>query len=65
MWDKEPAEWGPDYYERIGVSFEPPNHYQKLTGYENLRFFASQYAGATVDPMQLLAAVGSPMTPTP
>ncbi|WP_031743566.1 ABC transporter ATP-binding protein, partial [Mycobacterium tuberculosis] len=35
-----------------------PNHYQKLTGYENLRFFASLYAGATADPMQLLAAVG-------
>lgn len=58
VWDKEPAEWGPDYYERIGVSFELPNHYQKLTGYENLRFFASLYAGATADPMQLLAAVG-------
>lgn len=55
---QEPAEWGPDYYERIGVSFELPNHYQKLTGYENLRFFASLYAGATADPMQLLAAVG-------
>lgn len=58
VWDKEPAEWGPDYYERIEVSFELPNHYQKLTGYENLRFFASLYAGATADPMQLLAAVG-------
>ena len=58
VWDKEPLAWGPDYYERIGVSFELPNHYQKLTGLENLRFFASLYAGDTVDPMKLLTAVG-------
>ena len=41
MWGKDPLAWGPDYYQRIGVSFELPNHYQKLTGLENLRFFAS------------------------
>ncbi|GAB7142276.1 ABC transporter ATP-binding protein [Mycobacterium riyadhense] len=58
VWGREPLDWGPDYYERIGVSFELPNHYQKLTGCENLRFFASLYAGATADPMQLLDAVG-------
>ena len=55
---KEPRSWGPDYYERIGVSFEMPNHYQKLTGLENLRFFASLYRGTTVDPTKLLDAVG-------
>lgn len=58
VWGKDPLAWGPDYYERIGVSFELPNHYQKLTGLENLRFFASLYAGSTVDPMQVLDAVG-------
>ena len=58
VWGKEPRAWGPDYYERIGVSFELPNHYQKLTGLENLRFFASLYRGATADPMRLLDAVG-------
>lgn len=58
VWGKEPRAWGPDYYERIGVSFELPNHYQKLTGLENLRFFASLYKGATLDPMKLLDAVG-------
>ncbi|GBE67058.1 fluoroquinolones export ATP-binding protein MT2762 [Mycobacterium sp. MFM001] len=58
VWGRDPLAWGPGYYERIGVSFELPNHYQKLTGLENLRFFASLYAGATVDPMQLLDAVG-------
>ncbi|MGH3557351.1 MAG: ABC transporter ATP-binding protein [Mycobacterium sp.] len=58
VWGRDPLDWGPDYYERIGVSFELPNHYQKLTGMENLRFFASLYGGATLDPMQLMAAVG-------
>lgn len=58
VWGRDPADWGSDFYERIGVSFELPNHYQKLSGCENLRFFASLYRGATADPMQLLTAVG-------
>jgi fluoroquinolone transport system ATP-binding protein len=58
VWGKDPLAWGPDYYERIGVSFELPNHYQKLSGLENLRFFASLYRGNTLDPMHLLDAVG-------
>ena len=52
------------YYQRIGVSFELPNHYQKLTGLENLRFFASLYDGLTLDPMDLLDAVGLAEMPT-
>lgn len=35
--------WENDYYERIGVGFELPNHYLKLTGKENLKLFASFY----------------------
>jgi fluoroquinolone transport system ATP-binding protein len=58
VWGKSPTAWGSDYYERVGVSFELPNHYQKLTGLENLRFFASLYGGDTLDPMKLLNAVG-------
>jgi fluoroquinolone transport system ATP-binding protein len=58
VWGKEPLAWGPDYYQRIGVSFELPNHYQKLTGLENLRFFASLYDVDTLDPMGVLDAVG-------
>jgi fluoroquinolone transport system ATP-binding protein len=58
VWGKDPVEWGRDYYQRIGVSFELPNHYLKLTGAENLQFFASLYRGATRDPRELLAAVG-------
>ena len=58
VWQKNPLAWGPDYYQRIGVSFELPNHYQKLTALENLRFFASLYDGNTVDPLVLLDMVG-------
>lgn len=58
VWGRDPVDWGPDYYERVGVSFELPNHYHKLTGLENLQFFGSLYQGPTADPMELLDAVG-------
>jgi fluoroquinolone transport system ATP-binding protein len=57
VWGRDPAEWGSAYYERIGVSFELPNLYHKLTALENLQFFASLYAGPTEDPMALLESV--------
>lgn len=49
--------WGTDYYEHIGVSFELPNHYQKLTALENLQFFSSLYSVPTEEPMKLLEMV--------
>ena len=55
---QEVAAWGQDLYEHIGVGFELPNHYQKLTGLENLAFFRSLYRGPTEDPRNLLARVG-------
>lgn len=58
VWGKDPQQWGPQYYQRIGVSFELPNHYHKLTGVENLQFFASLYAGKTRAAAELLEAVG-------
>ena len=58
MWGRPPAAWKSEYYRRIGVSFELPNHYQKLTGLENLEFFASLYPGEKEDPMALLDRVG-------
>lgn len=58
VWGKGPRAWGKNYYQRIGVSFELPNHYQKLTALENLKFFASLYDGPTLDPMELLESVG-------
>lgn len=46
--------WGKEYYEKIGVSFEMPNHYQKLTALENLEFFRSLFNGKTEDPLKML-----------
>jgi fluoroquinolone transport system ATP-binding protein len=47
-----------DYYEKIGVEFEFPNLYSKLTALENLKFFRSLYSDETENPMQLLEMVG-------
>jgi fluoroquinolone transport system ATP-binding protein len=55
---KDLAAWGSDYYERIGVSFELPNHFLKLTALENLAYFAALYRGPTRDPQELLELVG-------
>lgn len=52
------AAWGQEYFERIGVGFELPNHYGKFTAVENLRFFASLYERRSRDPLELLALVG-------
>ena len=58
VFDREVADWGADYYNRVGVSAESPNHYHKLTGRENLALFASLYDGPTREPDELLASVG-------
>ena len=49
---------GKGYYENIGVSFELPNLFSKLTARENLKFFASLYSGETEAPEYLLCRVG-------
>ncbi len=49
---------GKGYYEKIGVSFELPNLFSKLTARENLKFFASLYSGQTEAPEDLLERVG-------
>ena len=51
-------EWGADYYERIGVSFELPNHYGKLSALENLNLFRALYSRQTLEPEALLEQVG-------
>jgi fluoroquinolone transport system ATP-binding protein len=55
---REVSAWGSAYYEQIGVAFELPNHMQKLTARENLRYFAALYRGPTLPPDELLARVG-------
>jgi fluoroquinolone transport system ATP-binding protein len=49
--------WKIDLYNRIGVGFELPNHYQKLTAKENLELFASFYRRRTISTLQLLKMV--------
>jgi len=56
--EKSLDEWGREFYERIGVSFELPNLYYKLTAKENLQFFASFYKRPIKDIDQLLEQVG-------
>jgi fluoroquinolone transport system ATP-binding protein len=50
--------WDRSYYRKIGVSFESPNHYLKLTARENLRLFAGLHGRHSEDPDALLERVG-------
>jgi fluoroquinolone transport system ATP-binding protein len=52
------ADWREDYFERVGVCFEFPSHYRKLSARENLAFFARFFAGPTAAPDELLGLVG-------
>jgi fluoroquinolone transport system ATP-binding protein len=46
------------FFNRLGVSFEHPNVYGRLTGYENLRYYAGLFDVPTLEPLKLLEAVG-------
>lgn len=54
---KNLRQWNIDIYNKIGVGFELPNHYQKLTALENLELFSSFYQDKTIPPMDLLEMV--------
>lgn len=56
--DKDLVDWKSDYYERIGVSFEFPTHFLKLTAVENLTYFARLYRAETRSPGAVLEWVG-------
>jgi len=45
------------FYEKIGVAFEFPNLYLKLTALENLQLYASFFKSPTRDPEELLTMV--------
>jgi fluoroquinolone transport system ATP-binding protein len=51
------SSWNGDYYAQIGVGFELPNHYLKLTGEENLKLFSSFYPRVAYKPVELLKMV--------
>jgi fluoroquinolone transport system ATP-binding protein len=55
--EREVRDWGSDLYEQVGVGFELPVHYGRLTARENLRYFASLYQEDTEDIDELLEQV--------
>lgn len=55
---KDISHWGKEYYEKVGVSFELPNHYQKLTARENLELFGKLFSSKTRDVDEMLDMVG-------
>lgn len=58
-YDKKPINnLGRDFFNMIGVSFEHPNLFLKLTGLENLKYHAGLYTGKKEDPIKLLETVG-------
>src|SRR5215212_10075264 len=58
VFGRELADWGQAYYERVGVAFELPNHFRKLTALENLAYFSSLYTHTTRPAQELLDMVG-------
>ena len=58
VFGKDLSSWRSDYYERVGVSFEVPNLFLKLTASENLGYFGSLYSGEPRQPAALLELVG-------
>lgn len=54
---KDLNSYNKSFYENIGVGFEMPVHFNKLTAIENLEYFASLYK-KTIDYHELLRRVG-------
>lgn len=54
---REVKSWDKSLYEKIGVGFELPNHYLKLSARENLQFFGGFYSSAA-EPIEMLKLVG-------
>lgn len=52
------SDMGKSFFNRVGVSFEHPNLYEKLTGIENLRYYGGLFDRPVIPPEQLLDMVG-------
>lgn len=55
---RERNSWGKEYYEQIGVAFDFPNLYTKLTARENLQLIGAYYRKECISPDKLLDRVG-------
>jgi fluoroquinolone transport system ATP-binding protein len=55
---RERRSWGSGFYDRIGVAFELPVGYPRLTGREELGHFAHLHGGPTRDVGELLGGLG-------
>ena len=58
IFNQDLKESGADYFERIGVSFEFPTHFLKLTAIENLTYFGRLYRAEALPPKNVLKWVG-------
>ncbi len=58
IFGKDLSSFDSNYYEKLGISFELPNHFSKLTAKENLEFFKSFYKNQRADIDGILKAVG-------
>ena len=58
VFGKEVREQKDDYYEHIGIDFEFPSFYEKLSAIENLKFFSSLYKHEPRDIEKLLEQIG-------
>lgn len=56
--DRPLQDWDKNFYNHIGVGFELPNHFGKLSALENLKFFGSFYNRPLRNTMELLEKVG-------
>lgn len=55
---RDRREWGRDLFDRIGVSFELPVGYPRLTGREDLTHFANLHRRECRDPGEVLEGLG-------
>ncbi|HSR66397.1 MAG TPA: ABC transporter ATP-binding protein [Acidobacteriota bacterium] len=52
------GKWGRGLYQRVGISFEYPTHFLKLTALENLSYYGALFEGERRSPQQVLEWVG-------